>query len=281
MLLETQRVEAFSIRGDMGLWIKRRDTLRLFNLHGKLHRLRDVARLIIDDLRNHKARPAAPTSGPCEPRLASTDPAMAELNETLLAAHKAKMAEYDAKELESDRRALAEYHADELVYENIARSRDFNRAHTRAVLWEARARPGETWPYWDRYLGRITCWDYVPKGMVPSKTRLADGAAHQLLNTPVRIGRDIVWFPRRGRPRPAPGPRGGPSPTASNPAVGYARGQPRGAQDVGGLSPRMPSGAWDLYVGWLMAGGPWVVVAHLIGLALVVIPLVVFFRRRP
>ena len=69
------------------------------------------------------------------------------------------------------------------------------------MLWEAKARPGEVWPYWDRYLGRISCWDYIPGGMVPTRTRLADGAIHQLLTTPVRIGgAHCVVFP--------PGPRG-------------------------------------------------------------------------
>jgi hypothetical protein len=76
------------------------------------------------------------------------------------------------------------------------------------MLWEAKVRPGEVWPYWGRYLGRISCWDYIPEGMVPTRTRLVGGAIHQLLTTPVRIEGHTVWFSRRGLTRPAPGSRG-------------------------------------------------------------------------
>ena len=62
---------------------------------------------------------------------------------------------------------------------------EFQRVYTSTMLWEAKVRPGGRWPYWDRYFGRIYCWAYIPKGMVPTMTRPADGAIHQLRTTPV------------------------------------------------------------------------------------------------
>ena len=106
---------------------------------------------------------------------------------------------------------------------------------------------------------------------MPTMTRLADGAIHQLLTTPVRIEGYIVWLPRRGPARSAPGPKGGPSPAGAEQVTGYLRGT-RGAIDT--YLPVLGQ-VGDFYVGWLATANPWALGMHLVGLVLVVINLVV------